>query len=75
MSIGSLQNTSLGPNMNVSPSPATMRPSNSMGPLKPGPVSMNPIDSSNSMPYSSRYTRKVWPMSRSFHGIYLQILK
>jgi hypothetical protein len=75
MSIGNLPNTSLGPNMNVTPSPPMMRPSNSMAPMKPGTVGMNPMDKSNSMPYSSRYTRKVWPMARSFHGIYLSILK
>jgi hypothetical protein len=75
MSIGNLPNTSIGSNMNVSPSPSSMRPSNSMGPLKPGTVGMNPMDKSNSMPYSSRYTRKAWPMTRSIHGIYLHILK
>jgi hypothetical protein len=73
--IGNSPNTSIGPNMNVSPSPSLMRPSNSMGPMKPGTIGMNPMEKSNSMPYSNRYTRKPWPMTRSIHGIYFYILK
>lgn len=70
MSMNNLPNTSIGPNMNVSSTSSSMRPSNSMGPMKPGTAGMNPMDKSNSMPYSARYTRKAWPMTRSMHGIY-----
>lgn len=69
MSLGNVPNPSLGPNMNVPPSNATMRPSNSMGPLKPPAIPMNSMEKSNSMPYSSRYPRKTWLTSRSMHGI------
>lgn len=70
MSIGNVSNTSVGSNMNISLSPSSMRPSSSMGPMKPGTVGMNPMDKSNSMPYSSRFPRnKAWPMTRSMHGI------
>jgi len=75
MLIGNLPNTSVGPNMNVSSSPSLMRPSNSMGPMKPATVGMNPMDKSNSMPYSNRYSRKPWPVTRSMHGKDLIFLK
>jgi hypothetical protein len=45
-----------------------MRPSVSMGPMKPGGMGMSPMDKSNSMSYSNRYSRKPWPMTRSMHG-------
>jgi hypothetical protein len=77
MSVGNSPNTSIGPNMNLSSSsPSSLiRASNSIGPMKPGTVGMNPMDKSNSMPYSSRYTRKGWPMPRSIHGMCLNVLK
>ncbi|CAM4762205.1 unnamed protein product [Rotaria magnacalcarata] len=65
VSIGNPPNTSMGSNMNVPPS--SMRSSNSMGTLKSSSISMNPMDKSNPMPYSSRYTRKAWPMSRNIN--------
>ncbi|CAF1007774.1 unnamed protein product [Rotaria sordida] len=67
LSVSNSPNTSINTNMNVSTSPSLMRSSNSMGTLKSTNVSINPMDKSNTMPYSSRYTRKAWPMSRSIH--------
>ncbi|CAF4715646.1 unnamed protein product [Rotaria sp. Silwood1] len=67
LSIGNPPNTSINTNMNVSTSSPLMRSSNSMGTLKSTNINMNPLDKSNTMPYSSRYTRKPWPMSRNIH--------
>ncbi|CAF1365338.1 unnamed protein product [Adineta steineri] len=61
-------NTSMGPNMGLSSSPSPMRSAASMGPMKPGSVGMASMDKSNSMPYSNRYSRKPWSMTRSIHG-------
>lgn len=55
-------------NMPINASPSPMRPGQSMGPMKPGGPPLGPIDKSNSMPYSSRYSRKAWPMTRSING-------
>ena len=68
-------NTSMGPNMGLSSSPSSMRPIGSMGPMKPGSGGMVPMDKSNSMPYSSRYSRKPWPMPRGIHGMNFKFLK
>jgi hypothetical protein len=70
MTSSSPGNTSMGPNMGLSSSPSPMRPSGSMGPIpmKPGGMGMSPMDKSNSMSYSNRYSRKPWPMTRSMHG-------
>lgn len=68
MSGSSPGNTSLGPNMGLPPSPAAMRPVGSMGPMKTGGVGMSPMDKSNTMSFSNRYSRKAWPMARSVHG-------
>jgi hypothetical protein len=54
--------------MGLSSSPSPMRPGGSMVPMKPGGVGMSPMDKSNSMSYSNRYSRKPWPMPRSIHG-------
>ncbi|CAF3195510.1 unnamed protein product [Rotaria sp. Silwood2] len=67
LSIGNSPNTSMSTNLNVSTPPSLIRSSNSMGTLKSTNVNMNPMDKSNSMPYTSRYTRKAWPMSRNIH--------
>ena len=65
-------NTSMG----LSSSPSSMRPGGSMNVMKPGSVSMGPMDKSNSMSYSNRYSRKPWPMQqqRSMHGKYFNLL-
>lgn len=68
MPMGNPTNTSMAANMNIPP--ASMRTSTSMGTLKSSNVTMNPMDKTNSMPYSSRYTRKPWPISRSINGIH-----
>ncbi|CAF4598514.1 unnamed protein product, partial [Rotaria socialis] len=60
-------NPSMGPNMGLTSSPSPMRSAGSMGPMKPGSMGMSPMDKSNSMSYSNRYSRKPWPMSRSIH--------
>lgn len=52
--------------MNASPSP--MRPGQAMGPMKPAGPPLGPMDKSNTMPYPSRYGRKVWPVTRSVNG-------
>ncbi|CAF3512088.1 unnamed protein product [Adineta steineri] len=60
--------TSTGSNMNIPSIHPTMRSNNSMGSMKSSPINMNPLDKSNSLPYSSRYnTRKTWSMPRNFH--------
>jgi hypothetical protein len=68
-------NTSIGPNMVLSSSPSPMRPGVSMGSMKPGSVSMGPMDKSNPMSYSNRYSRKPWPIPRSIHGKNSNLLK
>jgi hypothetical protein len=76
MSGSSPGNTSMGPNMGLSSSPAPMRSGGSMGPMKPSSVGMGPpMDKSNSMSYSNRYSRKPWPVPRSIHGKQLNLLK
>lgn len=61
-------NPPMGPNMGLSSSPSPMRSAVSMGPMKPGGMGMIPMDKSNSMSYSNRYSRKPWPMPRSIQG-------
>jgi hypothetical protein len=68
MTSSSPGNTSMAPHMGLSPSPSPMRPSGSMIPMKPGSMSMGPMDKSNTMSYSNRYSRKPWPVSRSMNG-------
>ncbi|CAF5165187.1 unnamed protein product, partial [Rotaria sp. Silwood1] len=59
--------TSIGPNMGLSSSPSPMRSTGSIGPMKTSGINMGPMDKSNTMPYSNRYSRKAWPMSRNIH--------
>lgn len=68
MTSASPGNVPMPPNMGLPSSPSTMRPGGPMGQMKPGGMGMSPMDKSNSMPYSSRYSRKPWPMTRSMHG-------
>ncbi len=76
MTSSSPGNTSVGPNMGLSSSPSSMRPGGgSMGPMKPGSMGMSPMDKSNSMSYSNRYSRKPWPVQRSMHGKDLNLIK
>lgn len=63
-------NAPMGSNVVMGSSPSPMRAGPPMGPMKPGPVGLGPMDKANTMPYSSRYGRKAWSASRSANGKY-----